>query len=269
MTFPLKPILVSAILFLSCNTGKLNVVGSIDSDLDEASAAQMVKGSNLIWTIEDAGNKNNVYGMDIKGNIVKDIDIDNVKNDDWEDLTSDKEGNLYIGDFGNNSRKRKIFYIYKIEDIANLHNKTNAKTITFILPKDVKSEDFEAFFLWNNTFYIFSKEDDKTMVIKVPNQIGTHTATFLTEYELKGKDTRVTSADISPNGKTIVLLNHDKVWTLTNFKSDRFFEGDVTSIDLEHDSQKEGICFKNNSTVIITDEDSGKEDNNIYTFKLN
>ncbi|MGB6269464.1 MAG: hypothetical protein WBF67_10695 [Olleya sp.] len=89
MTFPLKPIFVSALLFLSCSTGKLTLVGLIDSDLDEASAAQMVNGSDLIWTIEDAGNKNNVYGMDLKANIIKDIDIGNVKNEDWEDLASD------------------------------------------------------------------------------------------------------------------------------------------------------------------------------------
>jgi len=268
MTFPLKPIAVLALLFMSCNTGKLTVVGSIDSDLQEASAAQLVNTSDLLWTIEDAGNKNNVYGMDLKGDIIRDIDISNIKNHDWEDLASDTDGNLYIGDFGNNSRKRKQFFIYKIENIANIDDKTNAKTISFTLPKNIKSEDFEAFFLWNDSFYVFSKENKKTMVIKIPNQIGSHEATYLTEYKLKGKDTRVTSADISPDGKTVVLLNHDRIWTLTNFKNDAFFDGTVKKIDLKHDSQKEGVCFKNNSTIYITDEDSGKEDNNIYSLKL-
>lgn len=268
MTFPLKPIAVLALLFMSCNTGKLTVVGSIDSDLQEASAAQLVNTSDLLWTIEDAGNKNNVYGMDLKGDIIRDIDVSNIKNHDWEDLASDTDGNLYIGDFGNNSRKRKQFFIYKIENIANIDDKTNAKTISFTLPKNIKSEDFEAFFLWNDSFYVFSKENKKTMVIKIPNQIGSHEATYLTEYKLKGKDTRVTSADISPDGKTVVLLNHDRIWTLTNFKNDAFFDGTVQKKDLKHDSQKEGVCFKNNSTIYITDEDSGKEDNNIYSLKL-
>ncbi len=268
MTFQLKPILVFALLFISCNTGKLTINGSIDKDLDETSAAETVTNSNLVWTIEDAGNKNNVYGMDVKGNIIKNINISNTKNRDWEDLTSDDDGNLYIGDFGNNSRKRNTFFIYKIEKIATIKDKTEAKTITFTLPKDMKSEDFEAFFLWNNNFYIFSKEDKKTKVFKVPNQIGKQTATFVTEYQLKGKYTRVTAADISPNGKTVVLLNHDKIWTLTNFKSDNFFVGKVKAIALYHKSQKEGICFKDNTSLIITDEDSGKEDNHIYSLKI-
>ncbi len=268
MTFPLKPILVSALLLMSCKTGKLIVVGSIDSDLKEASAAQMVKNSDLIWTIEDAGNKNNIYGLDLKGNIIKDIDISNAKNQDWEDLASDTEGNLYIGDFGNNSRKREKFFIYKVENLATIKDKTEAQIISFTLPKDIKSEDFEGFFIKNDNFYIFSKENKKTMVIKVPNQIGEHEATYVTEYKFKGKDTRVTAADISPNGKTVVLLNHDKVWKLTDFKNDHFFSGTIKSIELDHDSQKEGVCFKNNSAIYITDEDSGKEDNNIYLFKL-
>ncbi|MEL0643825.1 hypothetical protein V6251_05490 [Olleya sp. Ti.3.14] len=268
MTFHLKPILVLALLFMSCNTGKLTVVGSIDGDLDEASAAQLISGSDLIWTIEDAGNKNNVYGLDKKGNIIKDIDISNIKNHDWEDLAADTNGNLYIGDFGNNSRKRDHFFIYKVNNIANIKDKTEAETIRFTLPDDIKSEDFEAFFLWNNDFYIFSKENKKTMVIKVPNTIGSHVATHVTDYKLKGKDTRVTSADISPDGSTIILLNHDRIWKLTNFKFDAFFDGNVESISLNHDSQKEGICFINNTSIYITDEDSGKEDNNIYKFKL-
>ena len=216
----------------------------------------------------DAGNKNNVYGMDFKGSIVKDIDVSNVKNEDWEDLTSDDDGNLYIGDFGNNSRKREHFFIYKIEDINSVKDKVTADTIHFTLPKNVKSEDFESFFLYNDNFYIFTKETKNFKVLKVPNTIGTHIAELAIEYNLDGKHNKITSADISKDGKTIVLLNHDKLWKLTNFKDDNFFEGNVEAVDFEHDSQKEGICFKDNNTVIITDEDSGKEDNNIYALKL-
>ncbi|HIC32742.1 MAG TPA: hypothetical protein EYO76_12580, partial [Flavobacteriaceae bacterium] len=75
MIFKLKPIAFLILLFMSCQSGKLTVVGSIDSDLEEASAAEIVNNTNIVWTIEDAGNKNNVYGMDFKGNIVKDIEI--------------------------------------------------------------------------------------------------------------------------------------------------------------------------------------------------
>ena len=245
----------------------MNVLGDLSGSLKEASAIEKVVNSDLLWTIEDAGNKNNIYGIDLNGNIVKDIDISNSSNIDWEDLTSDKQGNLYIGDFGNNSKNRDDFTIYKVSNLKD--DEANAERINFLLPKKMKSEDFEAFFLLNDYFYIFSKENKSTKLFKVPNQIGKHTAEYIAELELKDKRTKITSSDISNDGKTIVLLNHDKLWKITNFKDDNFFEGDIQKLSFEHKSQKEGICFKSNSEVYITDEKDKSEGGNLYDFKLN
>ena len=150
--------LLFTILFLtaSCNTGKLTVISDLPTSLEETSAIEKCTNSDLLWVIEDAGNKNNLYGLNRKGQIIKDIDIDNIQNIDWEDLTSDASGNIYIGDFGNNDKKRKRFAIYKVSNPSDSGNSVNAQVITFSLPKDMKSEDFESFFLHNNTFYIFT-----------------------------------------------------------------------------------------------------------------
>lgn len=262
-----KILFILFIPILACDTGKLKLIADINSYLEESSGIEIVKNSDLLWTIEDAGNKNNIYGLDIKGNIIKDINISNSSNIDWEDLTSDKKGNLYIGDFGNNSRNRDDFTIYKVSNLSG--DVTRSERINFLLPKKMKSEDFESFFLFNNHFYVFSKENKSTKIFKVPNQIGKHTAEFITEFKLKGKNTKVTSADISENGKTIVLLNHDKLWKITNFEGNNFFEGTIKELKFDHNSQKEGICFKDNMKVYITDEKNKNEGGNLYTFKTN
>ncbi|GAA4805124.1 hypothetical protein GCM10023330_09460 [Litoribaculum gwangyangense] len=254
---------------MSCNTGRLNNIADMNSDLEEASAIEIVKGSNLLWVIEDAGNKNHIYGLDLKGRIIKDIDILNAENDDWEDLTSDKFGNLYIGDFGNNNKKRDEFTIYKVSNLNPTNDKTTAKTIHFKLPKEVKSEDFEAFFLLDGFFYIFSKENKSSILLKVPNSIGEHTAELVTDFNLDGKHHKITSAALSPNEETVVLLNHDKLWKLTNFKPDNFFKGNIEELKFGHTSQKEGVCFKNDSMVYINDERNKSEGGNIYTFNIN
>jgi hypothetical protein len=261
-----KLLLFLFFLISSCNTGKLKVIADLPNSLKEASAIEKVVNSNLLWTIEDAGNKNIIYGLDIKGTIVKDIHIENSSNIDWEDLTSDEKGNLYIGDFGNNSKNRDDFTIYKVSNLNN--DKTKAERINFILPKQSKPEDFEAFFLLKNDFYVFSKENKSTKLYKVPNQIGKHTAEFVIEFKLKGGNSKITSADISENGKTIVLLNHDKLWKITNFKGVNFFDGTIEVLKFDHDSQKEGICFKSNSKVYITDEKDKNEGGNLYQFKI-
>jgi len=264
--YTIQTLLFLLISITSCKTGKLNVITDLPNSLKEASAIETTSHSDLLWTIEDAGNKNNIYGLDLKGNIVKDIDISNSSNIDWEDLTSDNKGNLYIGDFGNNSKNRDDFTIYKISNLDDVE--TKAERIRFNLPKEMNSEDFESFFLLNDNFYIFSKENKSSVLLKVPNNIGKHTAELITEFKLKDKKAKITSADVSEDGKTIVLLNHDKLWKITNFKSDNFFEGDIEELDFKHDSQKEGVCFIDNKTVYITDEKNKGEGGNLYTFSV-
>ena len=268
MKYILTVISLFSFTIVSCQTGKIHVLADINRDIKEVLAIETTTNSPLLWVIEDAGNKAEVFGLNINGGIEKTIKIKNVQNKDWEDLTSDFHGNLYIGDFGNNNGKRRAFSILKVSDINTIKSVTEASIIDFRLPKGMKSKDFEAFFLWNGNFYIFSKERKKAVVVKVPNIIGTHRATVVAHYYLKGKETRVTSADISEDGKTIVLLNHGRVWKLTDFKDKKFFKGTIEELILEDKTQKEGVCFKTDSIVYITDERNKSEGGNIYTFRL-
>ncbi len=263
-------LIILSLFISSCQPpSPLKTIADINSSLKEVSAAEITSHSEIIWAIEDSGNNNNLYGLNEEGNIIRDIDISNAKNNDWEDLTSDESGNIYIGDFGNNNKKRSIFRILKIKARDLNNDAANAEVITFTLPKGQNAKDFEAFFLYQNYFYIFSKETKKFLVFKVPNQVGEHTAVLRSDYNLKGGNNKITAADISPDGKTVVLLNHDKLWKLTGFTSDDFFSGSLEDIRFEHSSQKEGIGFKDNHTVIITDERNNSEGGNIYTFELN
>ena len=159
MIYNFKQLLLFTFLLTACHTGKLNVLADLPKSLKEASAIEKVVNSKLLWTIEDSGNKNNIYGLDVEGNIIRDIDVSNSSNIDWEDLASDNEGNLYVGDFGNNSKNRDDFTIYKISNLSE--DKTTAERINFTLPKKVNPKDFEAFFILNGYFYLFSKKKQK------------------------------------------------------------------------------------------------------------
>lgn len=269
MMLQIHQLIIFFLFFTSCDTGELTVIADLPNDLKEISATETLPNSNLIWVIEDAGNKNNIYGLNTKGKIIKDIDVNNASNIDWEDLTSDSFGNLYIGDFGNNSKNRDDFTIYKIANTNTAENKITAERINFMLPKDMKSKDFEAFFLLNNHFYIFSKENKSSLLIKVPNKIGKHTAELVIDFNLDGKHHKITSADVSDDGKTIILLNHDKLWKITDFKDDAFFKGTIEELPFEHDSQKEGVCFLSKTEVYITDEKNKGEGGNLYLFNMN
>ena len=275
----MKKIVLFSLVLISCtNFGKLKLVADLSKSLKEVSGNEMIFNSDLIWMINDSGNKPEVFGVNQQGKIEKVVKV-KAKNHDWEDLTSDEKGNLYIGDFGNNNQKRKKLTILKIENQDLLTtDKVEVDKISFEYPKlsgkKKVSFDAEGFFYHQDYFYIFTKSRAKknlgrTLLFKVPNKIGKHVAEFVSEYSFcNSTDCRITAADISSDGKNVVLLNHENVFMLTNFIGDDFFSGVLKKIPFEHTSQKEGVCFKDDNTLFITDEYSISTKGNLYAFSI-
>lgn len=279
-----KLIISLLILSAGCHNKNIKFLAELPKSLDEASGAETTVNSDYIWMLNDSGNSPKLYGVSAKGNIKEEIKID-AKNHDWEDLTSDEEGNLYIGDFGNNDSKRKNLAILKVKKSAlNDKGKVDIDRISFSYPNQEKFPpknknlyfDCEAFFYHNNNFYLFTKsrvknDFGKTSLYKVPAEKGKHVAEFLGTFNTcSDMDCWITSADISNDGKSIVLLSPKSVWVFTDFKGDDFFNGTSKEIPLDgRVSQKESICFKDNNTLYITDEKAHGSDGNLYEFSLN
>ena len=275
--------LLTFLVFCNCqNFGQLKMIADLPKKLEEVSGNEYEKKSRLIWMPNDGGNKPKIYGFTKKGKLKKVIYV-NAKNKDWEDITSDDEGNIYIGDFGNNDNERKKLKIYKVDKKYLDKEVAEVEEIEFEYedqekypPKKKKRFfDAESFFYYNNHFYIFTKsrvkkDHGKTSLYKVPAVAGKHEAKFIAEFDNGRKDESwITSADISFNKKKVVLLSQKNILVFTDFNDDNFFSGNVKKYPLEHYSQKEGICFKTNNVVYITDERSGGEGGNLYEFTLN
>lgn len=272
---------------LSCSQSQENfsVICKLPKQLKEASACEISKASPLIWTIEDNHNHNILFGFNEKGELIRKITISNVENNDWEDLTSDDKGNIYIGDFGNNENDRQNLAIYKINASDLTKDEAQAESIVqFYYPEQTefppkKKErifDVESFFFHNNKFYLFTKNrssqfDGTTVLYEVDNDSSKKFAakkigSFVTCDQFN--HCAVTSADISPNKDKVAILSSDKVWIFTNWKGNNFFSGTVEKIELNHHTQKEGLCFKDENTILMTDEGDKKHTGNLYQLKL-
>lgn len=277
-------ILLSFLLIASCqNFGQLKVLASLPDILEEVSGVQKIKNSDLLWMLNDSGNAPVIYGVDTKGNIVREVVV-NAKNHDWEDLTSDDEGNLYIADFGNNANKRKNLKILKIknEDLLN-NDEVDVEKIKFSYPNQEKFPpkkkkrffDAESLLYKDGSLYIFTKSRVKgnygeTSLYKIPAVKGRYTAKYVSSFEACSDfHCWITSAAISSDGKKVVLLNHQSVYVFTNFTGDNFMSGDVKEFPLEHVSQKESVAFKDNNTLFIADERDRLEGGMLYEFSLN
>lgn len=277
---------LSVFLLLACqqNTQTLTTLYSFPKKLKEVSGISYSAETNLLWILEDKGNANMIYGMNSKGEIEYKSTIENTINTDWEDLTKDKKGNLYIGDFGNNDNSRKDLSIYKIDKKSISSERiVPAYKISFAYPeqKDFppkKKElfyDVEAFFEFKDNFYLFTKNrskgfDGSAFLYKIPNIPGFHQAILMGEFNTCGNYNQcaITGAAISPDETKVVLLTHDKIFLLENYTDDNFLNGKKTILELNHFSQKESVSFSDDDTLLIADERTKKIGGNVYTVSI-
>lgn len=279
--------IVIAFILIACQSDSetLATLYNLPKKLKEVSGIVYVEKNNLFWTLEDSGNSNKIFGLNAKyGTIEKTLTIENTLNIDWEDITKDKVGNLYIGDFGNNDNVRKDLCIYKInKNSLEKENAIPAYKISFSYPEQKEFPpkktklffDVEGFFEYKSNFYLFTKNrskgfDGTVLVYKIPNKAGFHQAALMGKFKTcdNYNHCAITSATISPDASKVVLLTHDKIVLFENFKGDNFLKGKQSQLKLGHFSQKEALCFKNNETLIIADEKTNKIGGNVYEVNL-
>jgi hypothetical protein len=287
----LRILVLSAFLILSCNpkaqdspkSDALSVEFALPKKLKEVSGIALSKDKNTIWAIEDQGNKNVVYGLDRQGNQIADVLVENAENHDWEDITADTQGNMYIGDFGNNENNRQDLSILKV-DLKEASQKASKVTQTTTFHYEGQTEfppkksnwlyDCEAFVEKDGYFYLFTKNrskgfDGTFLVFQIPNKAGDFEAKLVAKLKLQGgySDAAITSAAINSRNQ-VVLLTHKNVYVLSSFFDKNFETAIIQKTPLNHNSQKEAVVYLDDRTVLIADEKDGKEGGNVYKFSL-
>ncbi len=273
-------VLFSCSLISCSNYGQLTFVAKLPGKLDENSGMAILD-STSVWLIEDGGNDDKIYQVDLEGNILKSFEVKNAKNKDWEDLAHDPSGQVYIADLGNNSQKRTDLFIYKIPD-PRLEggDKIDAEKIRVKYPAGKSGDedqayDSEAIFYKDGFLFIITKDRErpftgKALIFKVPAKKGDYTAILVgsfTPCRERGL-CEVTAADISPDGRRIALLGYGTLWIFTDFQTDDFTKGKQTTINLGATTQLESVGFLNNTTLLLSDEELGATGRNLYKYEL-
>ncbi|MGV3587645.1 MAG: hypothetical protein ACO1OF_11620 [Adhaeribacter sp.] len=234
-------------------------IAALPSEIKESSGIEQAEKPGIYYTHSDANNPANIYKIDEKGNLLATITLNNAENIDWEDLARDTKGNIYIGDTGNNSNKRKVLKIYKL----NPQDQDNLQEITFeyadrkngTADKAHYEFDCEAIFWHQNKLHLVTKDREdgvQAKLYELPDKPGTYEAKLIEQYEVNQP---VTSADISPDGKTLMLLSKGKIHLFHPTATGGFFGGKMQTLNLGKVGQTEGAVFTGNKELIITNEE--------------
>ncbi|MCU7612867.1 hypothetical protein N0B16_00275 [Chryseobacterium sp. GMJ5] len=283
---------ITSLLLINCNpktkneqvtNNPLKVEFSLPKKLKEVSGIALSQDQKTIWAIEDQGNKNVVYGLDRSGKLITEALVENTQNTDWEDITKDTAGNIYIGDFGNNDNDRQNLSILKL-DLKNGAQNTTKVTQTTTFHYEGQTEfppkksnwlyDSEAFVEKEGNFYLFTKNrskgfDGTFLVFQIPNKEGDFEAKLVGKLKLEGgyNDAAITSASINSKNQ-VVLLTHKNIHLLSGFTADNFNTAKIQKISLNHNSQKEAVVFADDQTVLIADEKDKDTGGKIYLFTI-
>ncbi len=244
-----------------------------------------ISGSNLIWSHEDSGNDNLLYGFDTTGQLKRTLTITNVPNTDWEDLAVDEDGNIFIADLGNNSNQRTDLAIYKIPDPGNITGNNVTAEILNVSFADQTSFppaaadmnfDVEAIAWRDGYLYLFTKNRSNpfsgiTKMYKMEDQPGSYSLMPEDSFVV-GTDSyidKITSADYNRINNELVLLTHNRLISFKNFQDDRFFDGTMTEYTFSSlPGQNEAIAYVTPGKLYMTEEGSGGQGGWLYELRL-
>ena len=193
------------------------------------------------------------------------VHIPDAVNVDWEDITTDDEGHLIIGDFGNSDKndRRDLCLYYIFEPHPSVGQTSVVRKVFFAYPDQtewpspVRNFDAEALFFAHGHVYILTKHrsDTGTTLYRLdstePHRINR--LTKLASFDTRGQ---VTGADASPDGRRLAVLTYTGVWVFDAKEKEQWFDGTVRWLPTE-DDEAEGIALDGDTLIISADEGDG------------
>ena len=258
-----------AIPFFGRSQLKVVKIKTLPKSMVETSGLVFYQNKYLI-THNDGGNKSELFVLDTLGTLIKTISLKDTKNKDWEDLTQDDKGNIFIGDFGNNFNKRKKCQIYILKKGFIHKDKAETEKISFWyedqidFPPNKKNLNFdcEAFFYKDGFLYLLTKCRSKpftgiSKVYRIPAKKGKHKAKLVGQFQFCSTAWQfcsVTSADYDVKSNTLTVLTYGKLYVVSHIKNNEFWNAEIKMFNVPKIKQREAITFISPWRWYMTDE---------------
>ncbi len=190
-----------------------------DPRIDELSGlAASPRREGVFYGHNDSGDSPRFFRFDEQGAVTGVFELKGAAAVDWEDMASAQVGGrsyLYLGDVGDNARKRPSVTVYRVPEPTGAGRALSGfETYTLTYPDHPR--DCEALFVHaqSGDLYLVSKaREGKTFVYRLPSPraSGAYRLELLGEIEIdtKGMGGKlVTAADVSPDGNRVLLRTY-------------------------------------------------------------
>jgi hypothetical protein len=224
----------------------------------------------VLWTHNDSGDGPVIFAFRRDGSAVQPagggcsgIRISGAENVDWEDIASDGQGNLILGDIGNNANERRDLSVYLVAepDPKTEQGAVALRRVKFrypdqeAFPPRQRNFDSEAIFWADGALHLITKHRSDTMgkLYRFPSlESGReHVLDWIATFDFQG---RVTGADASADGLKLAVLTYTAVWVFSRESVDvPFFAGTVSWLPIQAD-KCEAIAFADDGLVITNEE---------------
>ena len=247
--------------------------------INETSGLEII--NEVFITHNDSGGEPSLYFFNLNGEIINSIKLEEesfweIYNNDWEDITADKDY-IFIADTGNNFGNRDNLNIIKVRtsdfSVESKIDISYEDQQTF-LPRPKHKYDAEALFLIEDKIAILSKDRDNLFTDlylidkeSISKQVLVSEITFNVNSLISGGDynkdiSLLALVGYNSKGSQFLIVFED--FNLENLAEKKFRK---FKIPLER-AQIEAIKIIDNKTFWITSEDEGIGSPYMYKIKV-
>jgi hypothetical protein len=214
----------------------------------------------IFWVLNDSGNPPALFAVERDGALVREYRV-NIPNIDWEDVATDEQGRLYIGEIGNNDGRLAVRGVYRLDEPDPRIDGERTLSINaasyYHMPQGARF-DAEALVIDRDRALIVAKTFDRreAEVYSFPLEPAApllRPARPRRVAVLAGFLEPVTGADLAPDGR-LVVCSLKSVGIYQKSGGDRFDRLAIREFRVE--DQIEAVCW-DGWDIILAGEDRG------------
>ena len=256
-------------LLLACGAARPPKKFALPARLSEASGL-VIQGNRMVWH-NDSGDGPYLYTTDLQGRLLR-TDTLEARASDYEDLTADTTGRLYVGDFGNNRGLRQEETIYRYDPAT-----ATTDSIVYAYPRQdgggidrPGNYNCEAMVASGDELHLFTKaalsgrRDYYVYHFRLPARPGTYVAELVDSLYLPRRVVTGAALDEEKRELYLVAYNFRRVLgflptssasliQLSDYPEDRFLRGALRRRNLSWaiPTQHEAVAIYNRDYLYV------------------